>query len=371
MRKTVMSFKYKNAIENTTVLLMTILLSAFMCSFLLLLYHADLKEAYGAMFHGAFGSAYNISETLSRAAPLLLVALGFAIASKASMFNIGGEGQMYAGALGAAILALFMPENTPKLIAVILIMLAGFICGLIWVLPVAYLKTKFGISEVVMTVMLNEVAAGIVSWLVSGPIKDPAAPLHQSSMFPENWRLAQLFSGTKIHLGIPIAFALIFFVWFLIRRTTYGYRIAAVGLSEKAAAYAGIPVSAIMISAMLISGGFAGIAGAFEATGVHYRMIETVTGNYGYAAIVIAQLGKKNPIAIAFAAVAFAALTVGADAMQRTVGTPSVLSSLIQGVTVFFWIISGYVYKRIKKHADEKALILGEPSIAENLAKEE
>ncbi len=365
MRNVRRDYRYRGAVENITVLTMTILLSAFTCSFLLLLYNADLKEAYGALFRGAFGSAYNISETLSRAAPLLLVALGFAVASRASMFNIGGEGQMYAGALGAAVMALYLPESTPKVIAVILIMTVGFICGMIWVLPVAYLKTKFGVSEVVMTVMLNEVAAGIISWLVSNPLKDPAAPLHQSKMFAENWRLQELFSGTKIHVGIPIALAFIFIVWFVLNRTTYGYRIAAVGLSGKAAAYAGMPVSMVMISAMLISGGFAGIAGAFEATGVHYRLIESVTGNYGYAAIVIAQLGKKNPIAIAFAAIAFAALTVGADAMQRTVGTPSVLSSLIQGVTVFFWIISGYVYKRIRKHMDEKALLLEEPSVVE------
>lgn len=362
MRKIESYYRYRSAIENVSVLAMTLLLSAFTCSFLLLLYHADLKEAYGALFRGAFGSAYTISETISRAAPLLLVALGFAVASKASMFNIGGEGQMYAGALGAAMLALYMPENTPKFIAVILIVLAGFICGMLWVLPVAYLKTKFGVSEVVMTVMLNEVAAGIISWLVSGPIKDPAAPLHQSKVFPENWQLQQLFRGTKFHVGIIIAVVSIFVVWFLLRKTTYGYRITAVGLSGKAATYAGMPVSLVMISAMMISGGFAGIAGAFEATGIHYRMIETVTGNYGYAAIVIAQLGKKNPIAIAIAAIAFAALTVGADAMQRTVGTPSVLSSLIQGVTVFFWIISGFVYKRIRKYADEKALARGKES---------
>lgn len=365
MRKTDGNYRYRSVLENVSVLTMTLLLSAITCSFLLILYKADLGEAYGALFRGAFGSKYNVSETLSRAAPLLLVALGFSVASRASMFNIGGEGQMYAGAFGAAILALFLPAGTPKLIAVVLIILSGFICGMLWVLPVAYLKTRFGVSEVVMTVMLNEVAAGIVSWLVSSPLRDPESPLHQSKMFTENWQLSQLIKGTKIHVGIAVAFALIFVVWFLVRKTTYGYRVTAVGLSGKAATYAGMPVSMIMISAMLISGGFAGIAGAFEATGIHYRMIETVTGNYGYAAIVISHLGKRNPFAIAVAAIAFAALTVGADAMQRTVGTPSVLSSLIQGVTVFFWIISGYVYKRVRKYLDDRAAANGRSLDAE------
>ncbi|MEG1525099.1 MAG: ABC transporter permease [Clostridia bacterium] len=340
---------YRRSTDGIFVVLLTLLLSFAVCSLLLLMYKADLGTAYAAMLRGAWGTKYNLAETLSKAAPLLLVALGFAIAAQSGMFNIGGEGQMYAGALGASLVALNMPAETPRVVAIILIMVVGMLFGMLWALPVAYFKTKFGISEIVMTVMLNEVAAGIVSYLVSVPMKDPQTPMHHTPMFEENFQMPILIKSTKLHLGILVAILCVFVVWFFINKTTSGYCLKAVGLSSKAASYAGMPVASIMIVSMMISGGFGGLAGAFEATGLHHRLIESVTGNYGYTAIVVAHLGKRNPFYIAVAAFIFASLTAGADAMQRAVGTPSMLSSLIQGVTVFFWIMSEYAVKRVRK----------------------
>ena len=346
---------YKKSADGIFMLLLALLFSFIVCSLLLLLYNADLGTAYAAMFRGAWGSKYTLGETLSKAAPLLLVALGFYVGSQSGMFNIGGEGQMYAGALGAALVALYMPAGTPRVIAILLIMVTGAVFGMLWALPVAYFKTKFGVSEIVMTVMLNEVAAGIISYLVSVPMRDPLTPVHHSAMFPTNFQLPVLLKGTKIHFGVLVAFLCIFLVWFFMKKTTFGYRISAVGLSQKAACYAGMPVASVMIVSMMISGGFGGLAGAFEATGIHSRLIESVTGGFGYTAIVMVHLGKKNPVYIALAAFAFASLTVGADAMQRAVGTPSMLSSLMQGTVVFFFIISEYIVKRIRKALRNRA----------------
>ena len=348
---------YKKSADGILILLLALALSFIACSLLLLLYNANLGTAYSALFRGAWGSKYNIGETLSKTAPLLLVALGFYVGSQSGMFNIGGEGQMYAGALGASLIALNMPAETPRFLAIILIILAGAIFGMLWALPVAYFKTKFGVSEIVMTVMLNEVAAGIVSYLVSVPMKDPNSPVHHSAMFGTNFQMPAILRGTKIHFGVLFAFLCILLVWFFMKKTTFGYRVNAVGLSSKAACYAGMPVASMMIVSMMISGGFGGLAGAFEATGIHYRLIEGVTGGFGYTAIVMVHLGKKNPILIAVAAFAFASLTVGADAMQRAVGTPSMLSSLMQGMVVFFFIISEYLVKRVRKTLRNRAYV--------------
>lgn len=259
---------------------------------------------------------------------------------------------MYAGALGASLVALYLPASTPKVLAIILIMLAGIIFGMLMTLPVAFLKSKFGISEIVMTVMLNEIMAGVISYLVGSPMKDPTTPVHHSSKFSANFRMPLLLKATKLHLGVLVAFALVFLAWYFMKKTTFGFCVRAVGFSDKAASYAGMPVATITILAFVIAGGLGGLAGAFEATGVHGRLIEAVTGNFGYTAIVVAQLGKRNPFYVAVAAFMFASLSVGADAMQRAVGTPSMLSSLIQGVTVFFFIMSEYLVKRIRKSTD-------------------
>lgn len=347
---------YRKPADGVFVILLTAVLTFIACSLLLKLYNADLGTAYSALIRGAWGTKHNIGETLSKAAPLVLVALGFAIGAQSGMFNIGGEGQMFAGALGASLVALYLPAETPAVIGILLVFIAGSVFGMLWALPVAYLKTKFGVSEIVMTVMLNEVASGIVSYLVSVPMKDPMTPIHQSAILGANFQMPTLIKGTKVHLGVVITLVLVFIVWFFMSRSTLGYQLRATGLSSRAALYAGMPVTSIMILSLMISGGFAGLAGAFEATGVHYRLIEGVTGGFGFTAIIVAQLGKNRPFGIAVAALVFASLTVGSAAMQRAVGTPAMLSEMIEGLAVMFFIISEFAVKRVRKEINNKAI---------------
>lgn len=347
---------YRKSADGLLVVLLTILLTFIACSLLLRLYNADLGTAYAALIRGSWGTKYTIGETLSKAAPLVLVALGFSVGARSGMFNIGGEGQMFAGALGASLVALYLPAGTPPVIAIVLVVLSGAVFGMLWAMPVAFLKTRFGVSEIVMTVMLNEVASGFVSYLISVPMKDPMTPIHQSPIMEENFQLPELLQGTKIYLGVVIAFVFVFVVWFFMSRTTVGYQLKATGLSSRAALYAGIPVTSVMVLSMMASGGFAGIAGAFEVTGVHLRLIEGVTGGCGFTAIIVAQLGKNRPLGIAVAALVFASLTVGSAAMQRAVGTPAMLSDMIEGLAVLFFIMSEYIVKRVRKEINNKAI---------------
>lgn len=347
---------YRKSADGLLVVLLTILLTFIACSLLLRLYNADLGTAYAALIRGSWGTKYTIGETLSKAAPLVLVALGFSVGARSGMFNIGGEGQMFAGALGASLVALYLPAGTPPIIAIVLVVLSGAVFGMLWAMPVAFLKTRFGVSEIVMTVMLNEVASGFVSYLISVPMKDPMTPIHQSPIMQENFQLPELLQGTKIYLGVVIAFVFVFVVWFFMSRTTVGYQLKATGLSSRAALYAGIPVTSVMVLSMMASGGFAGIAGAFEVTGVHLRLIEGVTGGCGFTAIIVAQLGKNRPLGIAVAALVFASLTVGSAAMQRAVGTPAMLSDMIEGLAVLFFIMSEYIVKRVRKEINNKAI---------------
>jgi len=346
---------YKKSADGVFVILLTIFFTIIATNMLLKLYDADPWTAYSALIRGAWGTKFNIGETLSRATPLMLVGLGFSIGAHSGMFNIGGEGQMFAGALGATLVALYMPANTPVVVAVLCIIIAGILFGMIWALPVAYLKTRFGVSEIVMTVMLNEVASGIVSYLVSVPMKDPMTPIHQSKIVQDAFKLSSIIPKTKIHVGVVIAIVLVFVVWFVMSKSTFGYQLRATGLSRRAALYAGMPVTTVMLLSMMLSGGFAGLAGAFEVTGVHMRLIEGVTSGFGFTAIIVAQLGRKQPIGVMIAAIVFATLTVGCAAMQRAVGTPSMLSEMIEGLAVMFFIISEYIVKRLHKaHTNKK-----------------
>lgn len=345
----------KRLVTSSLIPLAALLLSFLVCTGLLLLYNVNPLVAFKALFKGALGSKTAISETLSVATPLILAGLGFAFGQRCMVFNIGAEGQIYMGALGAALTALFMPE-LPKAFALLLIIVAGIVFGMLWILIPAVLRACYGINEIVTTVMLNQVAIYFVSFLVRNPLKDPIGPLPQTPMFPESFRYPILLSGSKIHFGLVIAVVAVVVVWFILHRTTFGLQTLIVGESPKAAEYAGISVSKTIIGALLVSGGLAGLAGAGEVCGIHYRLLDHISAEYGYMAIVVALLGKGNPLGVLVSAILFAVLLVGANAMQRTVGTPIALAYIVQAVTVLFFISSEYLVPKLmqkRKKASE------------------
>jgi simple sugar transport system permease protein len=311
------------------------LLALLLCAVLVRLSGAAPLQAYGAMLVGAFGSLDSIADVLLRATPLLLTGLGTAVAFRGGQWNIGGEGQIYFGALGATLVGLAL-RGLPLWIHLPLTVVGAFLGGALWALPAALLKAWRGVSEIITTLMLNYIAVFLIGYLVKGPLQGPSEFMPQSAVIPEAARLPLLFSGWRLHGGVILALALVFAVYFLLRKTSLGYEFRAVGENAKAARYGGIRVPLVIILIMSISGGLSGLAGANEVLGFHYRLFEGLSPGYGFTGIIVALLGRLNPFGVLAASVLFSGLIVGANEMQRMVGIPTAIAGIIQAVIVLF-----------------------------------
>lgn len=306
--------------------------------------------AYGSLLRGAFGTVSGFTQTLAKSTPLLLVALGICIAFRGGVINIGGEGQIIIGAVAAAAVALALP-TLPGVLLVPLTLGAGVAGGAVWGGIAGVLKARFGVNEILSTVMLNAIALQLMNFLLRGPMLDPeqiaaGTNIPQSATLPDQVWLLRLVPRTLLHAGLVLAVILAVVVFIFLWRTTIGFRIRAVGLNPSAARYAGIPVRRYMALALILSGAFAGLAGAVEVTGVHHRMIEGLSGGYGFSGIVAALFGKLHPLGAIPASIIFGGLLVGADKMQRTVQVPSSLVVAINGLIVLFVVASDYFVRR-------------------------
>ncbi len=320
---------------------------------MLLALGANPIEAYGALWEGAFGSTNAVAETAVKAVPLLLVGLGICIAFRGNVINIGGEGQMIVGALLAALVGLSLPEG-PGWVIIPLAMLAGFAGGAIWGGIPGVLKAYFGVNEILSTVMMNAIAVQLMNFLLRGPMIDPAQK-ELASQIPQTARLAEAFhlprlSPTRLHLGAAIAIVLAFLVYILLWRTTLGYRIRAVGQNPDASRYGGIRVRRHIVVALLLSGAFAGLAGATQVYGLNYRMITDgsatgFTGSAGFNGIVAALFGQLHPIGTIPASFLFGALLVGANKLQRVMQVPSAFIIALNGLVVIF-VVSSEIWRR-------------------------
>ncbi|MFW6337946.1 MAG: ABC transporter permease [Alkalispirochaetaceae bacterium] len=306
----------------------------------LLLLGASPASAYAAMLRGAVGSTFGVTQTIVKATPLLLVGLGICIAFRASCINIGGRGQMIAGALIATWFSLGVPHWPGWLLVPTLILIA-FTGGALWGFVPGILKARYNVNEILTTIMMNSIALQLMNFLLQGPLMDPAGIeagtfLAQSARVPEAARLSRLIPRTLLHSGLFLSLAMALLVFVFLWRTTIGYRIRATGLNPHASRYSGINVSANQALSLTLAGGFAGIAGAVEVMGVHYRLIEGFTSGYGFTGIVAALLGWLHPLGLIPASIFFGGLLVGADTMQRAVQVPSALVNGILGLVVLF-----------------------------------
>lgn len=318
---------------------------------------ANPVTAYRALLNGAFGSKNALADTAVKATPLLLVALGICIAFRAGVINIGGEGQMVAGAILGTIVALKFPDS-PGIIIIPVGILAGFIGGAIWGGIPGVLKAYFNVNEILSTIMLNIIAVQGMNYLLREPLIDPiqaqaASRIPQTARFSAAFDLPSLVP-TRLHLGALIAVILAFLVYILLWRTTVGYRIRAVGLNPEASRYAGINVKRNVVLALLLSGAFAGLAGVIQVYGVNHRMITDgsltgFTGSAGFNGIVAALFGKLNPIGAIPASFVFGALIVGANSLQRTMQVPSALSTVLNGLVVVFVVSSELFSRRLNR----------------------
>ncbi len=334
-------------------------------AFLLLLVGANPIEAYGVMVSGALGSATGLAQTLTKATPLMLVALGICIAFRGGVINIGGEGQILVGALAGTAFALALPSLNGWLLLPATL-LVGALAGAFWGGVPGVLKARLSVNEILTTVMMNQIALQLMNFLLRGWMLDPAqvaagTNIPMSAAIPKQAWLVRLAPPTQLHTGIILAVVLAVLVYLLLWRTTIGYRIRAVGLNPAASRYAGIPVRGYLALSMILSGAFAGLAGAVEVTGLHHRMLEGLSGGYGFSGIVAALFGKLHPLGAIPASFLFGALLVGADKMQRTIQIPSALVVVLQGLVVLF-VVSSDLY--VRRRARRRVAAEGEESVA-------
>ena len=295
----------------------------------------DTARAFSALWNGAFGSWYAfLSATLVRTTPLLLVGLAVGVAFRAGVLNIGAEGQLLAGASAAVAVGLAV-GGWPRVIALPLALIAGVAAGAGWAAIAAWLKLRFGVLEVISTLMLNFVASYGVSWLVRGPLQEPTRVYPQTVELSESVRLPLLIEGHRVHFGFVIALTLAIGAWWFLKQTAAGFRLRAVGASVSAARRAGgVNAARTIALVFLASGAFAGLAGASEATGVTFALYEGLSPGYGYSAIAVALLARLNPLAIIGSSLLFGALEAGAAAMQRDADVQSVLAAVVEALIV-------------------------------------
>lgn len=289
-------------------------------------------EAYMVMFRGAFGGQRQVTNTLLKACPILLIGLGMTVAFRARVWNIGGEGQYFMGALFGGLVALYL-FNLPQPILWICLLLAGILGGIVWALIPAVFKIRFGMNEIISTLMLNYIAVLLMTYLTRGPLQEPGGVLPVSAKFATLTQLPTL-PGTRIHLGVILALILVPIVYVLLWKTPLGFKLRAVGSRSSVAQYAGISVNRAILTAMLISGGLAGLAGITEVLMVHTRLKSTISGGYGFTAVLVALLGRTNPFGVVVASIFFAFLTIGAETMNVLYGLPPELADAIQAVIV-------------------------------------
>jgi len=305
---------------------------------------APVGRTYALIFEGGFGSRFAWSETLTRATPLIFTGLAAAIAFRAHLYNIGAEGQLYAGALAAVAVGGLHGGtgfDLPPAVLLPAMMAAAALAGAALMALPALAKTRFGVDEVVTTLLLNFIVLLFVSMMLDGPMKDPTAMgWPQSVTLHPDVELPKLVERTRVHGGLLIAVALAGIAWAVLRLTTFGFEVRAVGASARAARFAGVPVTRTILLVALASGAVAGLAGAIEVAGRTGYVTLDMSPGYGYAGIVIAMLAGLNPLGVVAAAVFVAGVLVGADSMSRAASVPTYIADVIVATALLSMLVA-------------------------------
>ncbi|MBM3677511.1 MAG: ABC transporter permease [Actinobacteria bacterium] len=311
-------------------------------------------SALAEIWRGAFGTEYQVGVTLTKALPLVLVALGFTIALRAGVFNIGLEGQLYAGGLAAALVGAHVHANGALVVP--LCILAAGLAGAAWALLPAVLKLSRGVNEIVSSLLLNYVMIFLVNYLIGGPLKDGSAIYPQTPPIEDEAHLAVLVSGTKIHAGIFVALIAALLVWVVLARTTIGFEMGTAGASERVARYVGIDVRRTTLVAFLASGALGGLAGAVEILGNQFRLLQSFSPGWGYTGIAVALLGGATAWGCVLAGLYFGVLGSGADQLQFKLGVPSSFVLIVQALAVLLVLASEWLRDLAgRRHAARRA----------------
>ena len=313
-------------------------------------------DVFTQILNGAVGSQMRINQTILRAIPLIITSMGILVAFKMKFWNIGVEGQILMGAMGATYIALNLSPALPSGVMLILMTLAAMLCGGIWAFIPAFFKARFGTNETIFTLMMNYIAIKWVTYLQFDLWKDPnSAGFPQVAPFPVNAVMPKVLG---IHIGWIIAIVAVALIYVFINHTKAGYEITVVGESVETARYAGMNIRRIIITAMLISGGLCGLTGMVQASAIEKTLTYSLSANYGFTAIITTWLGRLSAPAIAVVCFVFAMLIQGGTYLQIALSVPSAVSVMIEGIILFFVLGSEFFiqYKvspggRIKKEA--------------------
>ncbi len=297
---------------------------------------ADPFQSFYALFQGAFLNPRALPETLVATTPYIFLGLGVALGFRAGLFNIGAEGQFYIGALFGVFIGYGL-HGLPSIVHLPLALAAGILGGFLWAAGPGILKARLGAHEVITTIMLNYVAFALVNYLINdGPMVDKTSSAPRTPYIDPSAQLPLLVPGTRLHAGLILALLTIPAVWFLLQRSTLGFRIRTVGFSPTAARAAGMSVAWTIVATMGISGALAGLAGADEVLGVSHYMPPSFSTGYGFDAIAVALLARSNPWAILPAALLFGALSSGSRFMQFQTQVPADVISIVQATVIMF-----------------------------------
>ena len=288
-----------------------------------------------AFFVEPVKSWYALTELAMKATPLLLIALGLAVCFRSNVWNIGAEGQFILGAIAASGVAMMADKDSSRWI-VLAILLAGVLGGMLWAAIVALLRDKANASEILVSLMLVYVAEMVLSYLVYGPWKDPAGyNFPQTINFLAITQVPKLFTGFRVNIGLLIALASVALFWLFLFRSYSGYQLQVGGLAPAAARYAGFSSRKALWTALLLSGGMAGLAGALEAAGPLGQLTPHVPAGYGFAAIIVAFVGRLHPVGIVFSAILMSMFYIGGELAQSRLGLPKSLTGVFQGLLLF------------------------------------
>ncbi len=334
--------------NNIILPIASVVTSLIAASLLLGVLGADPVAIYTTILQESFSTGYGFSETIVKATPICLCALAVAVPAWVGLMNVGAEGQLYIGAAAASGVALFFPSLWSGVLLPVM-MITGIVAGGVWGASAGVLRSRFGVNEVMVTIMSNFVALLFVEYLVYGPWRDPA-----SHGWPETARfidaaLLPHLGDSRVHLGTAMAVALAFALHVVRRRTTWGFAMRVIQVNQEAAEYAGIPISRYFIFVFLIGGGLAALAGACEVSGIQERLRPTISPGYGYTGILVSWMARHDPVVILLVALCIGGVLAGGDNLQIVLGLPFATVHIVLGLMFFFLLIGGSLVSQLRR----------------------
>jgi len=328
--------------------LVAILATFIITSVVILWAKANPFTAYYYFLIAPLSNQVSALEVLVKGTPLLLTGAAVTFAFSAGYFNIGAEGQLLAGAIAAAGLGMLLGP-LPAFVNIPIMLIGGFAAGMLWALIPALLKVRLMVDEVVTTLLMNTVITFFISWLLNGYWRDPVSMQPQSATIAPSTVFPKLVPHSRLHIGFLVALLVILVIYFVLRRTPLGLRMRAVGLSKNAAHFNSVKVGRTMLTAALISGGIAGLAGVGEVAGIHFHLIAQISPGYGYTGIIAATLGGLNPLGVGLGALFIGLIDTGAQTVSSAMGIPIYLGNVVEAtlllVTLGMFTLQNYRIK--------------------------